>query len=519
MRKWIIALVVVVAVGVGGYYGWTRLHENVSEQVRAGLDQWIKSLPPDYAVAYKTVDYNVATDTATLGGLTFKGTGAQVFDVTVDQVVVSKPSKEFGAAWAQAAANPPALAPDKALPVAGGIALKGLTAHAEPASVTIASAHLDGLRLYPWALLHSGVPSWATAQTSIAKRSDPPQLADLLPLLRFEAAIMLGIGYDAYSVEDMHVAAKMPATPQYPATDVTYGIKKFGGSGYDRGMRGDAQAEGAVIEAAPLGTITIERVGMSDMKFQQPLAQILAGDPLKPEMLDGLGIGRIEYAGMQIKTPDGKQVPVGTLSISKIGFSHGVPISGELSYAGLKLSKALLPDPRAQDAFDKLGIDTVTLSLGGTYQWDVDQKRIAVHDAAFKIDELGSITVSADLADMTPGGDLEKQGSLSHAILRYDDASLTDRALKAAALQTNADPTALRQQVMAMVDMRATALGDAPAITAIADALKTFLGAPHSLTIELAPPAPVAFSALQGASTMQPADVAALVGLKVSANK
>ncbi|MGH7123804.1 MAG: hypothetical protein ACREFI_05485, partial [Stellaceae bacterium] len=276
---------------------------------------------------------------------------------------------------------------------------------------------------------------------------------------------------------------------------------------------------GAVIEAASLGTITVERVSMSDLKVQQPLAQILAGDPLTPGTLDGLGVGRIEYAGMQVKTPDGKQIPVGTLSISKIGFSHGVPISGELSYAGLKLSKSLLPDARAQDAFDKLGIDTLTLSLAGTYQWDVDQKRIAVHNAALKVDELGSITVSADLADMTPGGDLEKQGSLSHAILRYDDASLADRALKAAALQTNSDPAALRQQVMAMVDMRATALGDAPAIAAIANAVKTFLGDPHSLTIELAPPAPVAFSALQGASTMQPADIAALVGVTVSANK
>jgi hypothetical protein len=177
-----------------------------------------------------------------------------------------------------------------------------------------------------------------------------------------------------------------------------------------------------------------------------------------------------------------------------------------------------MPDPRAQDAFDKLGIDTLTLSLAATYQWDLDQKQIVVRNIVLKIDELGALTLSADLAGMSPGAD-PKSGSLLHAVLRYDDASLADRALKAAALQTGADATAFRQQIMALVDMRATALGNAPAIAAVANAVKTFLADPHSLTIELAPPSPVAFSALQGLAAMQPGDIATLIGLTVSANK
>ena len=173
----------------------------------------------------------------------------------------------------------------------------------------------------------------------------------------------------------------------------------------------------------------------------------------------------------------------------------------------------------AQAAFDQLGVDTMTISLGASYRWDLDQKQIALSNVALKIDELGALTLSTDLANMQPGPDLQKQGSLSHALLRYDDASLLDRGLKAFALMNNADPAAIRQQVAAMVDMRATALGDSPAIKAVADALKAFLAEPHSLTIELAPQAPVAFTALQGLATMQPADIATLIGLKVTANK
>ena len=520
MRKWIVALVVVVIAGAGGYVGWTRLHDNIGEQVRAGLDQWIKTLPSDYAMAYKTVDYNVATDTATLGGLTVKGTGTPAFDLAIDQVEVSKPSQDFSTAWAQAAANPAQIAPDKALPVAGSITAKGVTLHFGSASSTMASAKLDGLRLYPWALLHSGVPSFAEMQATLtAKRTEAPQLADVLPLLRFEASILLGIGYDAYAVQDMRVTATVPATAQVPATDVTYTIKKFGGTGFDRGTRGDALLEGATIQAAPLGTVTVERASMSGLAIQKPLTQLLQGDTPSPEMLDGLAIGDIQYAGMRVQTPDGREIPVGTFSLSKIGFSHGVPVSGELNYVGLKLSKALMPDPRAQEAFEKLGIDTMTLSLAISYQWDLDKKQMAVRTIALKIDELGALKLSADLADMTPGDGWETRGSLAHAQLRYDDASLADRALKAAALQMNADPAAMRQQLAAMVDMRAAGLGNGPAIAAAVAALKTFLAESHSLTIELAPPQPVAFSALQGAATMKPDDIAALVGLSVTANK
>jgi len=522
MRKpvlWIVVLVVVIVAGAGGYYGWARLGAYSGEQFRAGLDQWIKTLPPGYAMTYKTAEYNVATDTATVGGVGLKGTGAQVFEATIDQIEVSKPSADFVAGWAQATANPAALAQDKALPVAGSITVKGATLHAGAMSATMGSTRVDGLRTYPWALLHSGVPSWTEAQAPFLNRTEPPTLEDILPLMRLEAAIMLGIGYDGYMAENIQATGKMPATPQTPATDVTYTIRKLSGTGFDHGSWSGGGGEGFVVQGAPFGTITIDHVTMGAISAQKPLTQLLSGDTPAPGMLDGLALGQIEYAGMKVQTPDGKEIPIGTFSISKIGFSKGVPVSGQLSYAGLKLSKALIPDARAKDAFEKLGLDTLTLSLGGSYQWDLEKKQITVRDIALKVDELGAINLSADLADVAPGPDWQAHGSLAHAVVRYDDASLADRAFKAASLQTNVDPTALRQQVGMIIDIRAAALGDSPAIAAAVNAVKTFLGAPHSLTIELAPPAPVAFSALQAAGTMKPEDIAALVGLSVTANK
>jgi hypothetical protein len=522
MRKpllWVAALVVVVAGAGGGYYGWTRLAAYSGEQFRAGLDQWIQTLPPGYAITYKTADYSVPTNVAKLGGVTIKATGAQVFDAAIDEVEVSKPSADFLAAWTQAAANPAEVAPEKAVPVAGAVTVKGVTFRSAAASVTLASMKVDGPRLYPWALLHSGVPSWTEAQASFAGRTQAPQLADFLPLIRFEAAIMLGIGYDAYTAENLQATGKMPATPTTPETEVTYSLRKLSGAGFDRGAFAGGGGEGFILQGAPFGTISVERVTMGAIGAQKPLTQLLSGEAPAQEMLDGITIGQIDYAGIKVQTPDGKEIPVGTVSISKIGFSHGVPISGELNYGGLKLSKALMPDPRAQEAFDKLGLETLSLSFGFSYQWDLDQKRIAIRNVVLKIDELGALNLSAELADMTPGEGWQARGSFTHAVLRYDDASLAERALKAAAEQANTDPAALRQQLIAMVDMRGAALGDSPQLAAAAKAVAAFVGAPHSLTVELAPLTPVAFSALQAAYALPPGDIATLLGLAVTANQ
>ena len=70
-----------------------------------------------------------------------------------------------------------------------------------------------------------------------------------------------------------------------------------------------------------------------------------------------------------------------------------------------------------------------------------------------------------------------------------------------------------------MVQQQAAALGDSPAISAGAAAITAFLAAPQSLMIELAPPSPVALRSLQGAATMPPADLIALLGVTVTANQ
>jgi hypothetical protein len=514
MRKTLLGIAVAALVAGGVFYGWAVQSQH---RFRAALDDVLERLPPGYSVTIKTADYSVLDDHVTLRGVVISGGTAQNFDASIDEIEVEKPSRDFLVAWGQAAANPAALAPDFEVSVGHSISARGVTVHAATASVTVASFTLEGLRLYPWALLHPGVPSWAEAQAVLVNRARPPELADLQPLLRFEAAMMLGIGYDRYALENFQATAKLPAVPNFSVTDVTYSLRKVTGGGYDRGNRGDATADDLNVQASPLGALTVDRIAVANLDLREPFSRLLAGGALTPATFDGLAIGRIDYDGMIGRLPTGVPVTLGKLTLSNIAVSGGVPVAGALAYSGLRIRRAQMPNAQSLEIFDKLGLETVTLGLGFSFKWDLEQKRMTLSDIVLKADELGALTLSVDLAGM--GGDAAWQSDvkLAHAALRYDDASLMERLLRTGAAQSGVDVAAFRQQIIATIRERISALGDNPAISAAAKALVTFLASPHTVTVELAPPTPVGVGLLQTARDLPPAELVSRLGLSVSA--
>jgi hypothetical protein len=531
MRKIGLAVaVIVVLVGVVGYglvtYGPPEVRTAVNKvvqlvvpqaDIRKTLDEAIGQLPPGYTASYKTAEYDVVSDTLTVSGVAVHT--ADGVDLSAEQIEVIKPSKDFAAGWSQARANPTQIPQDKALPIAGVIAVKGVKGRAAAFEGGVQSARIEGLRLYPWAFLHEGVPSWGEAMTKAATPGAPDDLDKIVPLLRLEAALLLGLGYDRYAADGMNVSGKSVATPEMPATDIAYEFRKMTAENVDRGIAGGYSAEGLQVRIGPVVDLSIERVALADLNLRKSLIQVLESPKPAPEMLDGLAIGKIEYAGMTLRPKQGGPIPMGTLTVSKILFTGSVPVSGDLAYEGLKLNRAQLPDPKAQEAFDKLGLETITESFGFSFRWELDKKRMTVTDLRNKVDELGTTTASVELTEMTPGIVNMMQGQLAHAKLRYDDNSAVERAFKAMAAENGTDAEMLRKQIIDMIQVQGQALGDSPAIAEAVKALVAFLQAPKSLTIELAPSAPVPLAALGNASNMPPTQLVQVLGLSVSANQ
>jgi len=256
---------------------------------------------------------------------------------------------------------------------------------------------------------------------------------------------------------------------------------------------------------------------MSGLDIRSALERVLAGATLTLDLLDGVKLGRIEYGDIRFQPPTGSAFTVGTFSLDRLAFAHGLPISADLAYGGLRLSRAqLAASPAAFDALNKLGIDGMTLSLRVAYQWEPDQNRLAIRDTNFKIDELGALSLSADLTGFAAGATWVSTAKIAHAALRYDDASLVDRALRSSAAQQNVALDTLRQQLVGALTQQGATPGASPAFTNAAKSIADFIAAPHSLTVDLTPPTPITLAVLQVGTGIAPPQLVRMLGLTVT---
>jgi hypothetical protein len=515
----VIATLVVLGLAAGGgYYGFEVYPQR---QFRAGLDQALATLPPGTTASYKTAHYSILSNQTVVTGVTvhgeIPGNPPLPFDITAATIETEKPNPDFAASWSRALAAPASFGADTPLPVAASVIMTGITLHSTMINLTEDSIHVTNLRLYPWALLHAGMPSWQDLQAALTPHPGPPDANDMQKILRAEAAIVMGVGYDGYD------AGSTKVTQTLPNADIQYDIRKVTGDSFDRGTIKGGSGEGITFRGSRFGTVSIDRVAIGPTDIREPMTRLVNGEALSAALLNGIQIGRIDYSGITAQLPNGASTHIGGLSLGPVAFASGMPVSGKLGWTDVSVARDQLSDPRADEIFDKLGLQTMTLSFAFAYDWDTAQQRVSLHDTMLQVNELGTLTIAADLTNAIPNPVGLSQIRLAHARLRFDDASLVNRVLRAGAGQSGSDPgtdpAAYRQQIVNMVRQQGHTQGVvSPAWTAACNAAGDFIASPHSLTIELAPAQPVPLLALKGMPA-PPAMLATTLGLVVSTSQ
>jgi hypothetical protein len=495
----------------GGYYG---LEVYPQQLFRTGLDQALATLPPGTTASYKTAHYSVLAHQAVVTGLSvhgeIPGDAPQPFDVTVATVEATNPNLDFSGLWARAIATRTAFGPDTALPVADAVTISGMTVHSSTIDLTEERIHAAKLRLYPWALLHDGMPSWKDLLSALTPGNGRRDVGNLPTILRAEAAVMAGIAYDNYEAGPTRI------TETLAGTDIRYDVGKMTSDAFDRGTIKGGSAESITFNGSQFGLVSIDHVALGSIDVRQPMTRLISGEPLSSALLNGVTIGQIEYSGITAQLPGRAATHIRNLSLGPLGFARGIPVSAKLGWTDLIVSRSQVSDQGAKDVFDELGLDTMTTSFTFAYDWDVAKQQMSVHDTVLKVKELGTISISAELTDAIPNAASMSQIRLAHAKLRFDDASLVDRVLRAGAVQSGTDPVAYRAQVVDLVRKQSGAPGFAsPEMEAACQAAGDFLASPHALSIELSPPQPVPVAALQG-MRQSPGMLATALGLVVS---
>lgn len=316
---------------------------------------------------------------------------------------------------------------------------------------------------------------------------------------------------------DAHGA--MAAAPNMPAAEISYSIQKMTSGRYDRGSAASTGIEGLTMRSDLFGSLGIAHAAIEGLEMQKPLTALLEGQDLARELLDGLSLKSMTYGPMSVQAEVGSPSVLGTFSLANVAFEHGLLVSADLAFDGVRVSREQSPNLNAVDAFDKLGLDTMTFNLDLDYRWDLSRHDITVEKAAIEVLELGSLSLSFEVADAGSPADLPAKARLVHAVLRYEDASLATRALKIAAAEKGTDPDDLRQQLIATTQQMGHAAGATQATAATARAVGDFLNAPHSLAIELAPKEPVPLMALLAAGSIPPERLVPALGLSIAANR
>ena len=518
MRKLLIAVVVLAILAGGGFYLYRAGTGAGEAQIKVAIDQAIQQLPPEWEAHYAGLELSPVNRSATLKGLTLHYKPAPGADITVDEITVENPSLSFGDDWNKARANPDQVKPETVLPVADAVTFRKTALTSDGDKATIGELRIEKLRIYPWSLTRPGVPTLAEIKALIEKSSNIQNLDQAMPLLRFEAAGITAFGYDHGSSTDISIKGNLPAQPNVPGGPFSETVAKSVVDGVDRGRIKTAEAEGILVKAPPgEHPIKIGKIEYADLDMRSPATRIAAGEKPDRQMLDQISLGKMSASEMSGSTGTGSPITIAGFGIYDLAFAKGLPVSGRLALDHLHVAKTAADDPDFQQAFDKLGLHAATISFSLGYSWDLDKKHVTVHDTALAVEELGALDLAGDLANISESGLEKYQGALAHAVLHYKDNSLVNRAIKATAADSGADPKAVRTQIIqALQGQQATFPGDAVVADAIGQ-LVAFVKSPKALTVELAPPTPFDLQSLNlgGAA---PHDLGTKLGLKVTNN-
>ncbi|EJB06247.1 hypothetical protein Rleg9DRAFT_5176 [Rhizobium leguminosarum bv. trifolii WSM597] len=219
----------------------------------------------------------------------------------------------------------------------------------------------------------------------------------------------------------------------------------------------------------------------------------------------------------------------------------------DANVAGLKADLSQVKDASAKDAIDKLGLATIdgTVTMKGS--WEVDSGKIAVDEYAFDFKNIGRLNIAVDFsgytlafvkslqeavktAEANPNKEeanqavglamlgLMQQLTFNSASIRFDDASITKKALDYAGAQQGVTGDQLTQSLKGLVPIMMAQLNLPELQNQVSAAVNSYLDGPKNLTVSAAPEKPVPFPMIIGAAMGAPNTIPSVLGVKVTAN-
>jgi hypothetical protein len=217
------------------------------------------------------------------------------------------------------------------------------------------------------------------------------------------------------------------------------------------------------------------------------------------------------------------------------------------AFKSLKADLSKASDTQSKDAIEKLALQHVQGDITMKGAWDLGPGTIDVSEFAFDFTNIAKLNLAfkisgytmpfvkslqeaAKQAESNPNKEESQQAlglamlgllqqlSFESAQIRFDDASITKRALDYAGGQQNMSGKQMADSLKAMTPIMLAQLNIPELQNAVSAAVNTYLDDPKSFTVTAAPGKPVPLPMIMGAAMGAPTTLPQVLGVKVSAN-
>jgi hypothetical protein len=262
----------------------------------------------------------------------------------------------------------------------------------------------------------------------------------------------------------------------------------------------------------------------------EPLAQILQYEKAEVKHV------AVNRNGKDVFVADGLTSTISPLTATS-------PVAFTSNIASFKADLSDIEDPKTKDALTALGYETISgkVDIDGT--WNAPDGRLNLESMNIIADNAGTLDFKFDISGYTldfikgmqeasknaDGKDdkatnmamlgLLQQLSFTGASIRFDDGSLTNKALDYIANKQNAKRSDLISQTKMILPMAAAQLGDAEFAQSLATAVNGFLDDPKTIEIKAAPAKPVPFAIIAAGGMADPKSLIKTLAVSVRANQ
>jgi hypothetical protein len=240
-------------------------------------------------------------------------------------------------------------------------------------------------------------------------------------------------------------------------------------------------------------------------------------------------------------TRDGT-IRIAAMELRSLDFANMFLNSFEFAITGIEAPLDTAKDPAFARDMKELGYTALRINSEISYRYDEAAKSFNLARLAFDVADMGAITLALRLSGITaedikkaleppPGQAPPREGreglammglmsrlNLVSADLSIRDKSILGRVIKREALKKQTDEASIRAQYRALLQGLRDEQPDALVKDAI-DAVIAFLDNPGELAVEVRPPAPINVLAISALAVSSPAQLRAVLGIKITAKK